>query len=76
MCAVRMAAGMADWFTVTSGKGCALPSPLFIICMDKIAENASAEPEKLNELMFADDQSIIHQNDELLENHISSLNSS
>lgn len=57
---------------------CSLPYFLSYkyIYMDQIIKNANAELEKLYELMLADNQSLIDQNDEELQKHISRLNSS
>ena len=48
---------------------------LFIIYMDRITKEANLEPEALNELLFADDQSLAHKYEERLQEHTSSLNS-
>ena len=41
--------------------------------MDKIAKEANLEPKALNELLFADDQSLAHECEEHLQEHTSSL---
>ena len=43
--------------------------------MDRIPKDANLEPEALNELLFADDQSLAHESEERLQEHTSSLNS-
>ena len=66
--------GLKDWFDITSGvrQGCVLSPLLF---MDRITKEANLEPEVLNELLFADDQSLAHESEEHLQEHTSSLNS-
>ena len=46
---------------------------LFIVYMDKISREANPNPEDLNEMLFADDQSLAHETGELQE-HTNSLN--
>ena len=69
--------GVEVWFDITSGvrQGCVLSPLLFIIYMDGITKEASLEPEALNKLLFADGQSLAHETEERLQDHISSLNS-
>ena len=43
--------------------------------MDRITKEANLEWEALNELLFADDQSLAHESEERLKEHTSSLNS-
>ena len=43
--------------------------------MDRITTEANLEPEALNKLLFADDQSLAHESEECLQEHTSSLNS-
>ena len=78
MSAVRTSGGLTDWFDITSGvrKGCVLSPLLFIICMDRITKVAILEPEALNELLLADDQSLAHGSVERLQEHTPSLLSS
>ena len=77
MSTVRTSEGLTDWFDITSAvrQGCVLSPSLFIIYMDRITKEASLEPEALNELLFADDQSLAHESEERLQEHTSSLNS-
>ena len=58
MSPVLTSIGLTDWFDITSGvrQGCVLSPLLFIIYMDRITNEASLEPEALNELLFADDR--------------------
>ena len=74
---VRTSDELTDWFDITSGvrQGCALSPLLFIIYMDRTTKEANLEPEALNEFLFADDQSLVHESEELLQEHTSSLNS-
>ena len=76
MTAVRTSGGLTDWFDITSGvrQGCVLSPLLFIIYMDRITKEANLEPESLNELLFADDQSLAHESEKRLQEHTSSLN--
>ena len=69
MIAVRTSEGLTDWFDITSGvrQGCVLSLLLFIICMDRITQEANLEPAALNELLFADDQSLAHVSEERLQ---------
>ena len=48
---------------------------LFIIYTDRITKEASLDSEALNELLFADDQSLAHESEERLQEHTISLNS-
>ena len=77
MSAVRTSGGLTDWFDITSGvrQGCVLSPLLFIIYMDRITKEANLEPEALNELLFADDQSLAYESEGRLQEHTSSLNS-
>ena len=43
--------------------------------MDRITKEANLEPEALNELLFAADQSLAHESEERLQQHTSSLHS-
>ena len=43
--------------------------------MDRITKEANLEPEALNELLFADDQSLAHESEERLQENTSILNS-
>ncbi|KAI8504892.1 hypothetical protein Bbelb_170010 [Branchiostoma belcheri] len=76
MCAVRTPNGLTDWFEVRSGvrQGCVLSPLLFIIYMDKITKQANPKPEVLNELLFADDQSLISEKTDRLQEHTTNLN--
>ena len=75
MRAKRTQVGLTKWFGVTSGvkQGCVLSPLLFIVCMDKITREANPNPEDLNEMLLADDQSLVHEKEELQE-HMNSLN--
>ena len=77
MSTVRTSEGLTDWFDITSGvrQGCVLSSLFFITYMDRITNEANSEPETLNELLFADDQSLAHESEECLQEHTFSLNS-
>ena len=74
--ALRTQKGLSNWFKVTSGvrQGCVLSPLLFIIYMDMIAKEANPDPEALNELLFADDQSIFHEDEGQLQEHTPNLN--
>jgi len=74
--AVRTTVGMPNWFPVTAGvrQGCVLSPLLFIIYMDKITKEANPQSELLNELLFADDQSLLYNNKDDLQHHINCLN--
>ena len=74
--AVRTQNGLTDWFVVSSGvrQGCVLSPLLFIIYMDKITKDANPNLEDLNEMLFADDQSLAHEKEEHLQEHTDSLN--
>ena len=76
MSAVRTQDGLTEWFGVTSGvrQGCVLPPLLFNVYMDKITREANPNPEDLNEMLFADDQSLIHEKEGELQEHTNSLN--
>ena len=47
---------------------------LFIVYMDKITREANPNPEDLNEMLFADDQSLVHEKGGELQKHTDSLN--
>ena len=78
MSTIRTQDGLTEWFGVTSGvrQGCALSPLLFIVYMDKITREANLNyPEDLNEMLFADHQSLVHEKEGELQQHTNSLNS-
>ena len=76
MSAVRTQNGLTDWFEVSTGvrQGCVLSPLLFIIYMDKITKESNPNTEDLNEMLFADDQSLAHEEEEKLQEHTDNLN--
>ena len=76
MSAIRTQDGFTKWFRVTSGikQGCVLSPQLFIVYMDKITRETNPKPEDLNEMLFADDQSLVHEKEGELQEHTNSLN--
>ncbi|XP_076037601.1 uncharacterized protein LOC143023033 [Oratosquilla oratoria] len=42
--------------------------------MDKITKEANPNPEDLNEILFADDQSLVHEKEDEIQEHKDSLN--
>ena len=74
---LRTSEGLTDWFDITSGvrQGCVLSPLFFIIYMDRITKDDNLEPEAHKELLVADDQSQVHESEERLQEHTSSLNS-
>ena len=76
MSSVRTPNGLTHWFQIASGvrQGCVLSPLLFIVHMDKITKEANPEPEALNEMLFADDQSIANEDEKKLQKHTNSLN--
>jgi len=75
-CTVRTRSGQTKWFQVTSGvrQGCVLSPLLFLVYMDRIAKEANKDTQTTNELLFADDQSLIHMDREELQQHTDRLN--
>ena len=73
---VRTHNGLMDCFRVSSGvrQGCVLSPLLFIIYMDRITMETEPNPEYLNEMFFADDQSLVHEKEEHLQEHTNSPN--
>ena len=63
-------------FQITSGvrQECVLSPLLFIVYMDKITKEANPEPETVNEMLFADDQSLAKEDEKKLQKHTNSLN--
>ena len=59
----------------SDSQGCVLSPLLSIIYMDRI-RGANPEETDLNELVFADDQSLIHNSEKLLQEHVELLDSS
>ena len=76
--AVCTASGTSDWFPLTSGvrQGCNLSPLLFVIYMNQITKEANPDPEALNELIFADDQTMMNNDKTQLQEHIDQLNES
>ena len=85
---VRTTDGMTEPFETRSGvrQGCVLSPLLFNIYMDRIIKEAHINKEKniankpdeelnneINELLFADDQSLIYKDEETLQKHINAL---
>ena len=62
------------WVTSGVRQGCVLSQLLLIVFMDKITREANPNPEDLNEMLFADDQSLAHENERELQEHTNSLN--
>ena len=76
MSSVRKPKGLTSWFEVTSGvrQGCVLSPLLFIVYMDIITKEANPDPDTLNELLFADDQSLINEDKTEQQEHTTNLN--
>ena len=76
LCAVRTTTGYTKWFEIKSGvrQGCVLSPLLFIIYMDEITKRANPNIENINELLFADDQGLINEDEDELQRHANSLN--
>ena len=83
---MRTTDGVTEPFTTKTGvrQGCVLSPILFNVYIDRIIKetqneiyNETTENEQLNnelnELLFADDQSIIYDDEEKLQTHINSL---
>ena len=76
-CCVRTRTGLTKWFPVKSGvrQGCVLSPLLFLIYMDRITKEANPDEQALNELLFADDQCLVHHSRDSLQDHTYRLNS-
>lgn len=75
-CTVRTATGYTSYFKIRTGvkQGCVLSPLLFITYMDHINKTSNQnDTEETNELLFADDQALYHDNVEHLQDHISRL---
>ena len=78
---VRTSDGLTDEFQLSSGvrQGCVLSPILFNIYIDRITQesmtdnNVDNNNNLINELLFADDQSIIYDNEHKLQQHINAL---
>ena len=55
-------------------QGCVQSPLLFIVYTDKITREAKLNPEDLNEMLFADDQSLVHEKEGELQEHMNSVN--
>jgi len=71
--AVRTTSGLTEWFKINSGvrQGCVLSPLLFIAYMDNITQDAKRMEENetgaIQELLFADDQSLISEDPDALQ---------
>ena len=74
MSSVRTSTGLTDWFQLTRGvrQGCVLSPLLFIVYKNNITKEVNPDPEDLNEMLFADDQSLA--NEKKLQKCTNSLN--
>ena len=63
--------GLTDWFQLTPGvrQECVLSPLVFNVYMDNITKEANPEPEALNEMLFADDQSLANEDEKKLQKH-------
>ena len=77
-CVFRMDYGNIDWFKVTSGviQGCVIHPLLFIVDMERIMNVANPDDSEINELLFADDQSLLQRTAERLQEHVEKLDES
>ena len=75
---VRTDDGNTEWFGVTSElrQGCVLSPLLFIVYIDRITREATVCETELNELLFADDQSLVHKEEGNLQERVTALDGS
>ena len=72
---VRTDSDNSEWFKATSGvrQGCVLSPLLFIVYVDCTTRKANDSETELNELLFADDQSLVYNDKESLRHHVTAL---
>lgn len=66
---------LINWFLITKDvrQGCVLSPLMFITYKDIILNMTNQKPYQLNQLLFADDQSLIHRTQLELQNQINIL---